>query len=98
MVQVVGGHFHAHELVGGGTVTSITVELLHLYSESYLTVIPGPCTPRTNARKKNCPFLIILVTMDYSGLSHDTRIELTITDLNRENLASITTIAKRYTL
>jgi hypothetical protein len=36
--------------------------------------------------------------MDYSGLSHDTRIELAITDLNRANSASIATVAKRYAL
>jgi hypothetical protein len=36
--------------------------------------------------------------MDYSGLSHDTRIELAITDLNRADSAPIATVAKRYSL
>jgi hypothetical protein len=36
--------------------------------------------------------------MDYSGLSHDTRIELAITDLNRENALAIAVIATRYGL
>jgi transposase-like protein len=36
--------------------------------------------------------------MDYSGLSHDTRIELAITDLNRADSAPIATVAKRYGL
>ncbi|KAM3081300.1 hypothetical protein ACMFMG_012241 [Clarireedia jacksonii] len=36
--------------------------------------------------------------MDYSGLSHDARIELAITDLNRANSVPIATVAKRYGL
>jgi hypothetical protein len=63
-----------------------------------VTVSPGPCTPRINARSKNRTFLINSTTMDYSGLSHDARIELAITDLNRENAPAIAVIATRYGL
>jgi hypothetical protein len=58
-------------------------------------VIPGPCTPCMNARSKNRTFLINSTTMDYSGLSRNTRIELTISDLNRANSALIASVAKK---
>jgi transposase-like protein len=61
-------------------------------------VIPGQCTPRINARKKNRTFLMNTTTMDYSNYDHDARIELAMADMDAEESPVIAEVAKRWGL
>jgi hypothetical protein len=60
-----------------------------------LTVSPGQCTPRINARPKKSYFLINSTIMDYSKLDHDAWIEFAIVDIDTGESPIITEVVKK---